>query len=149
MYRKTSVVLMFSFLGFLLKAQPGAKIEVVKHNHVALHVKDIKLSTHFYQEVLGLEPVPVPDTLKAIRSWFKLGADEQIHLLAGRKHKVMDDRNGSHFALFVKSINDTETYLKKNNIAYHAQVRFDGTKQIYIADPDGYLIELNQVKPNN
>ena len=47
-------------------AQTDAKIEVVKHNHVALHVKDIAASTKFYKEVMGLEPVAVPDSLKAI-----------------------------------------------------------------------------------
>ena len=30
---------------------------------------------------------------------------------------------------------------------YHLQVRFGGVKQIYIADPDGYLIELNEINP--
>lgn len=128
--------------------QTEAKIEVVKYNHVALQVKDIKKSTTFYKEIIRLESIEVPDTLKAIRSWFKLGTDEQLHLLAGRTQEVINDRNGSHFALFVKSIDNTEMYLKKNKIKYHAQVRFDGTKQIYVADPDGYLIEFNQVKSN-
>lgn len=140
---------MLHFCFISLTAQGEAKIEVVKHNHIALQVKDIKISTQFYKEVLGLESIEVPDTLKAIRSWFKLSTDQQIHLLAGLDHKVMNDRNGSHFALFVKSIDNTETYLKKNNIPYHAQVRFDGAKQIYVADPDGYLIEFNQVKPTH
>jgi catechol 2,3-dioxygenase-like lactoylglutathione lyase family enzyme len=129
-------------------AQTNAKIEVVKYNHVALHVKDIKASTAFYKEIIRLEPIEVPDSLKPIRSWFKLGLDEQLHLLAGRTQDVINDRTGSHFAWFVKSIDNTEVYLKKNNIKYHAQVRFDGTKQIYVADPDGYLIEFNQVKSN-
>jgi catechol 2,3-dioxygenase-like lactoylglutathione lyase family enzyme len=129
-------------------AQTGAKIEIVKYNHVALHVKDMKASTAFYREMLRLESIEVPDTLKAIRSWFKIGQHEQLHLLAGRTQDVVNDRNGSHFALFVKSIDSTELYLKKNNVKYHAQVRFDGTKQIYVADPDSYLIEFNQVKSN-
>lgn len=127
-------------------AQTDAKIEVVKHNHVALHVKDIAASTKFYKDVMGLEPVPVPDSLKAIRSWFKLGTDQQIHLLAGRKFKVKNDRNGSHFALFVTSITAVEKYLTLNKLSFHKQVRFDGAVQIYLADPDGYLIELNEVK---
>lgn len=127
-------------------AQTDAKIEVVKHNHVALHVKDIAASTKFYKDVMGLEPVAVPDSLKAIRSWFKLGTDQQIHLLAGRKFKVRNDRNGSHFALFVISIAAAEKYLTLNKLRFHKQVRFDGAVQIYLADPDGYLIELNEVK---
>jgi catechol 2,3-dioxygenase-like lactoylglutathione lyase family enzyme len=149
MHLKIIFVLLLHFSFMSLIAQEDIKIEVVNHNHIALQVKDIKISTRFYKEVLGLESIEVPDTLKAIRSWFKLGTDQQIHLLAGRNHTVMNDRNGSHFALFVKSINNTEMYLKKNNIPHHAQVRFDGAKQIYVADPDGYLIEFNQVKPTN
>ena len=127
-------------------AQTDAKIEVVKHNHVALHVKDIAASTKFYRDVMGLEPVAVPDSLKAIRSWFKLGTDQQIHLLAGRDFDVKNDRNGSHFALFVTSITDAEKYLTQHKMSFHKQVRFDGAVQIYVSDPDGYLIELNEVK---
>nr|MCU0355892.1 glyoxalase [Cytophagales bacterium] len=63
----------------------------------------------------------------------------------GRTQPVVNDRNGSHFAVFVENIDQTEAYLKKRNISYHPQVRFDGVKQIYIADPDGYLIEFNQI----
>ena len=137
------LALVFSFSSF---AQSDAKIEVVKHNHVALHVKDIAASTKFYKEVMGLEPVAVPDSLKAIRSWFKLGTDQQIHLLAGRNFDVKNDRNGGHFALFVTSITAAEKYLTQHKMSFQKQVRFDGAVQIYVADPDGYLIELNEVK---
>ena len=137
------LALLFSFYSF---AQADIKIEVVQHNHVALHVKDIAASTKFYKEVLGLMPVAVPDSLKAIRSWFKLGTDQQIHLLAGRDFDVKNDRNGSHFALFVQSISAAESYLAQHKINFHKQVRFDGAVQIYLADPDGYLIELNEIK---
>jgi catechol 2,3-dioxygenase-like lactoylglutathione lyase family enzyme len=119
---------------------------VLKHNHLALQVKDLQASALFYKEILGLESVPVPDDLKAIRAWFKIGADQQIHLLAGRTQPVNNDRNGSHFAVFVESIDKAEAFLKQKGISYHSQVRFDGVKQIYFSDPDGYLIELNQWK---
>lgn len=146
MFKRLTIFLLAVFLSVQLFAQTEAKIEVVKHNHVALQVKDIAASTKFYKEVLGLEPIAVPDSLKAIRSWFKLGTDQQIHLLAGRTIAVNNDRNGSHFALFVQSITATELFLQKHQMAFHKQVRFDGAVQIYIADPDGYLIELNETK---
>lgn len=146
MFQRLTILLIAVFFSAQSFAQTEAKIEVVKHNHVALQVKDIAASTKFYKEVLGLEPVPVPDSLKAIRSWFKLGTDQQIHLLAGRTEPVNNDRNGSHFALFVKSIKAAELYLQNHQMSFHKQVRFDGAVQIYIADPDGYLIELNEIK---
>jgi catechol 2,3-dioxygenase-like lactoylglutathione lyase family enzyme len=120
---------------------------IVRHNHIALQVADIQASAQFYGELLGLGRIPVADPkLQAIRAWFDLGEGQQIHLLAGRTQPVVNDRGGSHFALFVVSIDQTETYLKKRGVAYHLQTRFDGVKQIYIADPDGYLIEFNQYK---
>ncbi|TWI83873.1 catechol 2,3-dioxygenase-like lactoylglutathione lyase family enzyme [Lacibacter cauensis] len=146
MFQKISIAFFALLLTGSAFAQTDAKIEVVKHNHVALHVKDIAASTKFYRDVMGLEPVAVPDSLKAIRSWFKLGADQQIHLLAGRDFEVKNDRNGSHFALFVTSIAAVEKYLTQHKMSFHKQVRFDGAVQIYVADPDGYLIELNEVK---
>jgi catechol 2,3-dioxygenase-like lactoylglutathione lyase family enzyme len=146
MFQRLTILLLTVFFSAQLFAQTDAKIEVVKHNHVALQVKDIAVSTKFYKEVLGLEQVPVPDSLKAIRSWFKLGTDQQIHLLAGRTEPVVNDRNGSHFALFVQSIKSAEVYLQTHKMSFHKQVRFDGAIQIYIADPDGYLIELNEIK---
>jgi len=135
------------FLSLLLisqfaHAQTG--LGVVKHNHVALQVKDFEASRKFYGEILGLQPIPVPDNLKAIRAWFKIGTDQQIHLLAGRTEPVVNDRNGSHFAVFVESIDKAEAFLKARNLPYHAQTRFDGVRQIYVPDPDGYLVELNE-----
>jgi catechol 2,3-dioxygenase-like lactoylglutathione lyase family enzyme len=117
---------------------------VVRHNHLALQVKDLEVSRAFYRDILGLEPIAVPDNLKAIRAWFRIGTDQQIHLLAGRAEPVVNDRNGSHFAVFVASIEQAEAFLKARNLSYHAQTRFDGVRQIYVPDPDGYLIELNE-----
>jgi catechol 2,3-dioxygenase-like lactoylglutathione lyase family enzyme len=121
-----------------------AKLGITGHNHLALQVKDIQESTKFYRDIVGLAPIPVPDNLKAIRSWFSIGNGQQVHLLAGRTQPIYHDRNGSHIALFVESIDNSEAFLKAQKIDFHKQVRFDGVVQIYFPDPDGYLIELNQ-----
>jgi catechol 2,3-dioxygenase-like lactoylglutathione lyase family enzyme len=140
-------LLLCLFFPLFLGAQEAKNIEVVRFNHVALHVKDIAQSAKFYGDTLGLLTVEVPDSMKAIRAWFQLGNGQMIHLLAGRTEPIVNDRNGSHFALFIKSIDETLVFLKKNKMPYHLQVRFGGVKQIYIADPDGYLIEMNEVNP--
>jgi len=119
---------------------------VIKHNHIALQIKDMPASVQFYGQLLGLERVAIPENLKAIRAWFKIGPDQQIHLLAGRTEAVVNDRSGSHFAVFVASIDKAEAYLKALNFPFHKQVRFDGVVQIYLTDPDGYLVELNELK---
>ncbi len=119
------------------------KLGFTGHNHVALHVKDIQTSAKFYQDVVGMKPIDVPPSLKGRRFWFDLGNGQQLHLLDGRTETIVHDRNGSHIALFVESMDKAEAFLKKQNIQYHKQVRVDGVPQIYFSDPDGYLLEIN------
>jgi|GEM_PF-262560 lactoylglutathione lyase len=126
---------------------PGPNnLGIIRHNHLAIHVKDIPASAVFYRDVLGLKPVPVPDNMKATRAWFDIGDGQMIHLLNGRTEQIVHDRNGSHYALFVENIGQSEAFLKAKNIPYHRQVRFDGIVQLYFSDPDGYLFELNEGK---
>ena len=127
-------------------AQAPASLGFSKFNHLALQVKDIPASKDFYANIIGLKPVAVPDSLKAIRGWFDTGNGQMIHLLAGRTTPVVNDKNGSHFAIFVDSIENAEKFLASKKIPFHKQVRFDKAVQIYFADPDGYLIEMNQQK---
>ncbi len=139
-------VLIF-FLILTLHSSSFSQINVSGYNHVALSVQDINVSTSFYKDIIGLKPITVPDDLKAIRSWFVIGPGQELHLLAGRTKPVCDDfndKNGSHFALKIPDVDACENYLKLKNIPYRRQQRFDGAWQIYIADPDGYVIEFNE-----
>jgi TolB protein len=131
----------------LCRFAASGQIAVTGYNHVALAVKDLDASTLFYKEVVGLKPVPVPENLKAIRSWFYIGPGQELHLLAGRVHPVANnDRNGAHYSITIPNADPVEAYLKKLGLPYHRQQRFDGAFQIFIADPDGYVIELNEPK---
>jgi len=133
------------FYSFDSSAQESAsKLGNVTWNHLALQVKDVEASKAFYKDVIGLKPVEVPDNLKAIRGWFDIGNGQMIHLLAGRTTPVVNDKNGSHFSIFIDSIEQAEKFLVSKKLEFHKQVRFDGVTQIYFADPDGYLIELNE-----
>lgn len=143
---KKFIVVFLVFFGAKVLAQAPASLGFSSFNHLALQVKDIPASKDFYQNVIGLTPVTVPDSLKAIRGWFNTGNGQMIHLLAGRTTPVVNDKNGSHFAIFVNSIDDAGKFLTARKIPFHRQVRFDGAVQIYFADPDGYLIEMNQKK---
>lgn len=125
----------------------NAQIAITGYNHVALAVQNIDSSANFYHNIIGLERIPVPDELKAIRAWFKIAPGQELHLLAGRETPVSNnDRNGAHFSFSIPDADPVEAYLKKQGIAYHRQQRFDKAWQIYITDPDGYVIELNEPK---
>ena len=134
------------FILFSLQILP-AQIPITGYNHVALAVKNIEESARFYREFIGLAPIEVPDHLKAIRSWFRIAPGQELHLLAGRTFPVANnDPNLAHFSLTIPDADPVEAYLKSKNYPYLRQQRFDGAWQIYIADPDGYFIELNEPK---
>ena len=145
MFKKTGRILLW--LHFILLHNLSAQIQVTGYNHVALAVKNIEESARFYREVIGLEPVEVPEHLKAIRAWFKIAPGQELHLLAGRTFPVTNnDPNLAHFSWTVADADPIEAYLKTQKLPYLRQQRFDGAWQIYIADPDGYYIELNEPK---
>ncbi len=137
----------FLLSGLFFTQTLPAQITVTGYNHVALAVKDLEASAKFYREIIGIEPVPVPEHLKAIRSWFKIAPGQELHLLAGRTFPVTNnDPNLGHFALTIADADPVEQFLKTKGLPYLRQQRFDGAWQIYISDPDGYFIELNEPK---
>ncbi|MFC5411211.1 VOC family protein [Larkinella bovis] len=138
-------VLFLTMASAFAQSQPTS-LGIAGHNHLALQVSDIQVSARFFRDIMGLKPIAVPDNLKAIRAWFDIGNGQQIHLLAGRTAPVVHDKNGSHFAIFVDDIAQSEQFLTQKGIKFHKQVRFDGVVQIYFPDPDGYLFELNEKK---
>lgn len=141
------ISLSFKGLGQETKLTKG--ITILSYNHVGLAVKDLKTSVAFYREIIGLSPLDVPDNLLAIRRWFKIAPGQELHLLLGRENAVANnDKNSAHFSLSIptNSADEIEAYLKEKNVVYHRQKRFDGAFQIYVTDPDGYVIELNEPK---
>ena len=151
-YSKTVILITFIFLSFKglsqeIKTTKG--ITILSYNHVGLAVKDLKTSVAFYRDIIGLSPLDVPDNMLAIRRWFRVAPGQELHLLLGRENPVANnDKNGAHFSLSIptNSADEIEAFLKEKNVVYHRQKRFDGAYQIYVTDPDGYVIELNEPK---
>ena len=151
-YSKKILFIIFIFLSFKgisqeVKITKG--ITILSYNHVGLAVKDLKISVVFYRDIIGLSPLDVPDNMLAIRRWFRVAPGQELHLLLGRENPVANnDKNGAHFSLSIptNSADEIEAFLKEKNVPYHRQKRFDGAYQIYVTDPDGYVIELNEPK---
>ena len=118
-------------------------------NHIALYVADLERSTAFYREVMGVEMIP--DPFRDDRHvWFKIGEHNQLHLIAGTVGEAPG--RGMHFAFGVSSFGDFLRHLGRLGVAYQdgkgrageVRLRPDGVKQIYLQDPDGYWIEINE-----
>ena len=118
-------------------------------NHIALSVYDLNKSASFYQEVLLLDTIPEPFRIGK-HKWFEIGPGLSLHLIRDAK-EIKEHSRSTHICLSVASIDDFITRLNEFGIVYYnvqnepgkVNLRVDGVKQVYIQDPDGYWIEVN------
>ncbi|MFN8708225.1 MAG: VOC family protein [Planctomyces sp.] len=126
-------------------------IRVRQIDHVTLVVRDLAASRRFYVELLGMQDVPRP-AFSFRGAWFRAGAT-LLHLIeehdlsgpAGIGHHL-EKRSGRnhHFAFEVDDAADAAATLKKLGVPLveDAKRRPDGAVQVFLADPDGHVIEL-------
>ena len=111
-------------------------------NHVAIHVRDVGKSCRFYQEILRLEPIPRP-AFTFPGAWFRLGTDQELHLIGERAEPVVSHNRGNHFALRVDDLDAWERHLDSAGMEHLPRKRRpDGAWQLFLHDPDGHVIEL-------
>ena len=120
-------------------------------DHAALHVADLGESVAFYEQVFGLEEIPAPGDPTVIR-WLGLGP-AQLHLIH-YDGDVPPTTKAVHFALRVADFDALVARVADLGVPYSdwpgapatVSVRGDGIRQIYVQDPDGYWIEVNNVR---
>ncbi|MCA9186235.1 MAG: VOC family protein [Pirellulaceae bacterium] len=111
-------------------------------NHVAIHVANVEVSQQFYENVLLLETISRP-AFTFPGAWYRLGSDQELHLIGDRHQPVHSDSRGNHYALLVDDIDAWEEHLRSTQTPYKPRrTRPDGAFQIYVSDPDGHTIEL-------
>jgi catechol 2,3-dioxygenase-like lactoylglutathione lyase family enzyme len=130
-------------------------MEIRKLDHAAMLVKDVERSSRFYGQVLGMEQIPRPSTFNFPGAWFSKGSF-QIHLIgedeAGRVAQVnpgyrrdeMARGHGAHVAFEVDNLEEAIRHLHAHDVEIVGgpRPRGDGVQQMYVCDPDGYIIEL-------
>jgi lactoylglutathione lyase len=111
-------------------------------NHVAIHVADVERSVRFYRDVLGLEPMERP-AFPFPGAWFRIGVDQELHLIGDAQYPALRQHRGNHFALLVGDIAAWEIRLAEFKVPHAARrIRPDGAYQVFLTDPDGHHIEL-------
>lgn len=111
-------------------------------NHVAIHVADVEKSCAFYRDVMRLPPMARP-AFDFPGAWFRLGTQQELHLIGGREQPVVSGNRGNHFALRVEELDSWEAHFKKVGAEFRPRKqRPDGAWQVFLRDPDGHMIEL-------
>jgi lactoylglutathione lyase len=121
--------------------------------HSGLIVSDLDRSRRFYAVALGLEEVRRPPNFTFAGAWFRFG-DDEIHLLseadttgrAGVQEPGPSAAYGlvSHIALEVDDLGAACARLEENGVSLTGgpMPRGDGVMQVFVRDPDGYVVEL-------
>ena len=143
------LLLVVLFLASTGKAQTTQKASL---NHIAHYVVNLKISTDFYTNIIGLDTIPEPFH-DGRHTWFSIGVKSHLHLIQGAKEITTHEKN-SHLCFTVQSVAEFIKVLEKNKIEYEnwagekMQVtnRVDGVKQIYFKDPDGFWLEINDAR---
>ena len=120
-------------------------------DHAAVCVRDLKTSAAFYRTVLELAEIPNPFN-DGIHTWFRIGAGLQLHVI--QRDCAPVPNNNIHLCFRVASLSAFTGHLDQLRVAYTnlkgdgktPTARIDGVKQIYLQDPDGYWIEINDAK---
>ena len=121
-------------------------------DHLAIHVRNLQISAEFYQNVLGLQICPEPFQ-DGLHTWLHIGVHQQLHLIGGAQETTGEDMQ-VHMAFrvgsvdqFVSRLSDLHvTYVNQKGEAGQIAIRPDGVKQVYLQDPDGYWIEVNEAR---
>ncbi len=112
-------------------------------HHVSINVDDVDAAVAFYVDVLGLaQRQDRPADLGVDGVWLDAGA-QQVHLI----HAPPPTARGQHFALLVDDLDDAVDELRGRSVDVSDPVPVGRSRQSFLEDPAGNLIELHQAAP--
>jgi lactoylglutathione lyase len=129
-----------------------AQNQKARLNHVAIFVKNLSISDAFYRQVIGLDSIGEPFHDGKHR-WLSVGPGQSLHIIEGADQQKNYFKN-NHICFSVPSVENFILLLRKEKIRwedaagqlYAITRRVDGVKQIWLQDPDGYWIEVNDAR---
>jgi acyl-homoserine lactone acylase PvdQ/catechol 2,3-dioxygenase-like lactoylglutathione lyase family enzyme len=136
-----------------MQYHPGEEVKPrATLNHTAIYVVDLKKSGDFYQNIIGLDTIPEPFHDNA-HIWMKTSPYSTLHIILGadknkeyykNQHTCFSVANFENFIFKLKQagISFEDVSGNKNSIT----TRIDGVHQIWLQDPDGYWLEINDIK---
>lgn len=142
------VIMILTGSGNQLQAQDSSKATAIL-NHQALYVVDLKKAADFYKNIIGLPQIEEPFKIGK-HVWLKTGPHTSLHLILGSEGKK-DYYKNHHICFSVPSLEAFIEKLRKNKIDWEdvagkkgaVTTRPDGIKQLWLQDPDGYWLEIN------
>jgi catechol 2,3-dioxygenase-like lactoylglutathione lyase family enzyme len=120
-------------------------VKVTRFHHVSVNTAGAPLAemVAFYGSVFGLADKERPDIPGVPGHWHAVG-EQELHLVGAPPAGAGIDPTGNHFCVAVEDLDAAIAELEAQGIEYRRAVQGEGTVQIWIADPAGNTIELQQ-----
>ena len=120
-------------------------MKVTRFHHVSVNTNGTPVDevVDFYRSVLGLGDQPRPDMPGIPGHWHAVGALE-LHIVGAPARGEGIDPTGHHYCVAVDDLDAAVAELEAQGIAYVRAVQGASTVQIWITDPAGNTIELQQ-----
>jgi catechol 2,3-dioxygenase-like lactoylglutathione lyase family enzyme len=120
-------------------------MRVTRFHHVSVNANGTPVETmaEFYGDVLGLGDKDRPEIPGVPGHWHIVG-DQELHLVGAPGSGAVIDTTGNHFCVAVDDLDGAIAELEARDIDYVRAVQGADTVQIWIADPGGNTIELQQ-----
>lgn len=109
--------------------------------HAAFNVSDLEESIAFYRDLLGMEPVEELDGERR-QVWIGRDGAASLQLRAGQDDPI-GPSGVDHVALAVENVEETVGQVETDRIRRAPTVvEALGIRTAFVADPDGYVLEL-------
>ncbi|MEA5616537.1 VOC family protein [Cronbergia sp. UHCC 0137] len=122
-------------------------MQIIQSLHTAILITNLERSENFYGQVLGLNKIE--RTLKYPGVWYQIG-DSQLHLIVAAvvptENQAEKWGRNPHIAFSVANLEAAKAKLLSHN--YPIQPSASGRPAIFTKDPDGNVIELQQIANN-
>ncbi|WP_245786924.1 VOC family protein [Algoriphagus aquimarinus] len=134
---------------FLLLGITMSSFAQIKVNHIAVHVSNLNSSKEFYQKIVGLEEIEEPFK-DGVHAWYDIGGGAALHIIEAPNVPTQISKV-NHLCFSMKDMDAFIKTLESTNYPFESwpgekgkvTIRVDGIRQIYIQDPDGMWLEIN------
>ncbi len=143
------IVLTAGLLLFSMLTMAQTNASKVHINHTAIYVMDLAKSGAFYSKIIGLDSIAEPFH-DGKHIWYKTAEHTMLHVIQGADVKKDYYKNQHtcftvpNFTIFLEQLNAAHwSYEDKEGNKNKITNRVDGVHQVWLQDPDGYWIEIN------
>ncbi len=116
--------------------------EIRSLHHVAIHVSDLREARDFYENIIGLLPLEMPEVARSRGIvWYRISDYSQLHVF---ERNILPPRESrAHLALEVSDVDAWRKYLVEKGISIELPtVELYDVKRFFIRDPSGNLLEF-------